>query len=82
MVPMQDEGVVSRTVLHRLSEMKMNTEPGGMTLSEDRRFLAFWAADCAERALPFFEAKAPTDTRPRQAIEELRAFARGGKRIA
>lgn len=40
-----------------------------------------WAADCAERVLPLFEAKAPSDGRPRQAIEGIRAFARGEKRI-
>src|SRR5215813_7653936 len=54
-----------------------------MTLSEeDRRFVGLWAADCAERVLPLFEAKAPSDTRPREAIEGIRAFARGGKRTA
>jgi hypothetical protein len=52
-----------------------------LTLSdEDRRRIALWAADCAERVLPLFEAKAPADTRPRKAIEGTRAFARGGKR--
>ena len=59
----------------------MNPEPGGMTLSEeDRRLIGRWAADCAERVLPLFEAKAPSDTRPRMAIEGVRAFALGGKR--
>jgi hypothetical protein len=54
-----------------------------MTLSEeDLRLVGLWAADCAERVLPLFEAKAPTDTRPREAIEGIRAFARGGKRTA
>src|SRR5262245_60974629 len=54
-----------------------------MTLSEeDRRLVGFWSADCAERVLPLFEAKAPSDTRPREAIEGIRAFARGGKRTA
>ncbi len=54
-----------------------------MTLSEeDRRLVALWAADCAERVLPLFEAKAPSDTRPREATEGIRAFARGGKRTA
>src|SRR5262249_5828345 len=54
-----------------------------MTLSEeDLRLVGFWAADCAERVLPLFEAKAPSDTRPREAIEGIRAFARGGKRMA
>jgi hypothetical protein len=44
-------------------------EPGSMMLSdEERRLLGLWAADCAERALPLFEAKASSDTRPREAI--------------
>jgi len=56
-------------------------EPGGMTLSEeDRRLVGLWAADCAERVLPLFEAKAPSDTRARKAIEGARVFALGGKR--
>ena len=60
----------------------MNREPGALTLSEDdRRVLAVWAADCAERTLPLFEAQAPNDTRPRDAIEGVRAFARGELRI-
>ena len=56
--------------------------PGALTLSEDdRRVLAGWAADCAERTLPLFEAQAPDDTRPRDAIDGLRSFARGDMRI-
>ena len=48
------------------------------TLSEpDRRLVAVWAADCAERVLGLFEAEAPGDSRPRDAIARLRAFARG-----
>ena len=48
------------------------------SLSEqDRRLVAGWAADCAERVLPLFEAEAPADDRPRDAIERARAFARG-----
>jgi len=49
---------------------------------DDRRLLGLWAADCAERVLPLFEARAPGDTRPREAIEVLRGFALGGKRTA
>jgi hypothetical protein len=61
----------------------MGHDPGWITLSEeDRRLVGFWAADCAERVLPLFEAKAPSDTRAREAIEGIRAFARGGKRTA
>ena len=48
------------------------------TLSEgDRRLVAAWAADCAERVLGLFEAEAPGDDRPRAAIARTRAFARG-----
>ena len=57
-------------------------QPGALTLSEDaRRVLAVWAADCADRTLPLFEARAPGDSRPRDAIEGARAFARGELRI-
>lgn len=60
----------------------MERQPGALTLSEDdRRVLALWAADCAERTLPLFEAHAPGDTRPREAIAGGRAFARGEMRI-
>ena len=48
------------------------------TLSEvDRRIVAGWAADCAQRVLWLFEAAAPGDSRPRDAIARTRAFARG-----
>ena len=48
------------------------------SLSEsDRREVAAWAADCAERVLVVFEAEAPADGRPRDAIARTRAFARG-----
>lgn len=53
------------------------------TLSEaDRRIVALWAADCAERVLGLFEAEAPDDRRPRDAIARARAFARGDLRVA
>lgn len=48
------------------------------SLSEtERRIVAAWAADCAERVLPLFEAEAPDDARARDAIDRARAFARG-----
>jgi Imm-5 like putative immunity protein len=43
----------------------------------DRRLVAAWAAQCAERVLGLFEADAPADDRPRAAIARARAFARG-----
>ncbi len=52
-----------------------------MTLNQDDlRLLGHWGADCAERVLPLFEAKAPADPRPREAIAGIRAYANGGKR--
>jgi hypothetical protein len=41
-----------------------------------------WAADCAERVLGLFEAEAPGDLRPRDAIARTRAFARGELGVA
>ena len=53
------------------------------TLSQaDRRIVAVWAADCAERVLGLFEAEAPGDSRPRDAIARTRAFARGELGVA
>ncbi|MBD8077508.1 putative immunity protein [Cellulosimicrobium arenosum] len=43
----------------------------------DRRLVASWAADCAERVLPLFEAEAPDDDRARDGIDRARAFALG-----
>ncbi len=45
---------------------------------EDQRALATWAADCAERVLPFFEKAYPKDDRPREAIETCRTWVRTG----
>jgi hypothetical protein len=53
------------------------------TLTEaDRRIVAGWAADCAQRVLGLFEAVAPGDSRPRDAIARTRAFARGEGDVA
>jgi hypothetical protein len=47
-------------------------------LSEaDRRLLALWAADCAERVLPLFEADAGDDDRARDGINRARRFGSG-----
>jgi hypothetical protein len=44
----------------------------------DQKILALWAADCAERVLPYFEDIRPDDDRPGKAIEECREWARTG----
>jgi hypothetical protein len=46
------------------------------------RAIGAWAADSAERALPVYEARSGSDPRPRAAIEGIREFAAGGKRVA
>lgn len=43
----------------------------------DHRLLALWAAECAERVLPYFQEQSSMDDRPRRAIEAGRAWARG-----
>jgi len=53
------------------------TEHTGRPDSQRHRDLALWAADCAEHVLPHFEQRHPEDSRPRQAIEAARAWARG-----
>jgi hypothetical protein len=50
---------------------------GGTLTDEDHHLLALWAADCAEHVLQYFEEAQPLDSRPRQAIELARAWARG-----
>lgn len=48
----------------------------------DRRLVAAWAADCAEHVVGLFEAEAPDDDRPRDAIARARAYARGERDAA
>jgi hypothetical protein len=45
---------------------------------EDQRAMAIWAADCAERVLPFFEKAYPQDDRPRNAIAVCRTWVQTG----
>lgn len=45
---------------------------------QDQRLMASWAADCAQRVLPFFEKACPLDDRPRKAIETCRTWVRTG----
>src|SRR6059058_4356911 len=50
---------------------------GGTLTDSDHHLLALWAAECAEHVLHLFEQPAPSDPRPRQAIEQARAWVRG-----
>lgn len=55
---------------------------GGTLTDPDHQLLALWAADCAEHVLPLFESERPSDRRPRQAIEQARAWVRGEVKIS
>lgn len=50
--------------------------PQALSLA-DRRWLAGWAADCAEHVLDVFAAEVPEDPRPRELVERARLFAHG-----
>lgn len=50
---------------------------GGTLQDDDHHLLAVWAADCARHVLPFFEQAQPLDDRPRRAIDQAYAWARG-----
>src|SRR6267142_5977762 len=49
---------------------------GGTLTDSDHQLLALWAASCAEHVLDLFESAQPLDPRPRQAIEQVRAWVR------
>lgn len=50
---------------------------GGTLTDDDHRLLALWAATCADHVLPLFDSARPNDPRPRFAIEQAWAWARG-----
>src|SRR5690242_9560967 len=50
---------------------------GGTLTDSNHHLLALWAASCAEHVLGHFESARPADPRPRRAIEQARAWARG-----
>ncbi|GAB3879278.1 putative immunity protein [Terrabacter terrigena] len=51
---------------------------GGTLTDADHGLLALWAATCAEHVLHLFEQEAPSDRRPREAVDAARAWAAGG----
>ena len=55
---------------------------GGTLTDSDHRLLALWAAACAEHVLHLFESVEPSDPRPREAIEQIRAWVRGEIRMS
>jgi hypothetical protein len=61
-----------------LGSCEQKTIRRGTTLTDaDHQLLALWAAACAEHVLARFEPAKPSDSRPRHAIEQARAWVRG-----
>ncbi|WP_329122982.1 putative immunity protein [Streptomyces sp. NBC_01465] len=70
-------------ILPRVRDPRFITIRRGGTLTDsDHRLLALWAAVCAEHVVHFFEAVEPLDRRPREAIEQVRAWVRGEIRMS
>jgi hypothetical protein len=70
-------------ILPKVRDPRFTTIRRGGTLTDtDHRLLALWAATCAEHVLHLFESVAPSDARPRQAIEQIRAWTRGEIRMS
>jgi hypothetical protein len=70
-------------ILPKVRDPRLITLRRGGTLTDaDHRLLALWAAACAEHVLPCFEAARPADPRPRQAIEQARAWVRGETKMS
>jgi hypothetical protein len=65
-------------ILPRDRDPRFTTVRRGGTLTDpDHHLLALWAATCAEHVLYLFESVSPLDLRPRQAIAQVRTWARG-----
>ena len=65
-------------ILPKVRDRRFVTIRRGGTLTDaDHRLLALWAASCAEHVLSLFESARSEDPRPRQAIEQVRAWVRG-----
>ncbi|KWX20883.1 hypothetical protein AFM11_27690 [Mycolicibacterium wolinskyi] len=65
-------------ILSKVRDPRLVTIRRGGTLTDsDHCLLALWAASCAEHVLHLFESARPDDLRPRQAIEQIRAWVRG-----
>jgi hypothetical protein len=61
-----------------LAKTSMDRSIEELVNRSNHRKLAIWAADCADRVLPYFEEKYPDDDRPRKAIEAVRAWTQTG----
>src|SRR5881396_2849929 len=74
---MRAEGVLGVILPKDRDRRFVTIRRGGTLTDSDHQLLALWAASCAEHVLDRFESARPEDPRPRQAIEQARAWVRG-----
>src|SRR5260370_34481134 len=74
---MKTEGVLGVSLSKDRDPRFVTSRRSGTLTDSDHHLLALWAASCAEHVLDRFELVRPDDPRPRQAIEQARAWAHG-----
>jgi hypothetical protein len=74
---MRAEGVLGVILPKDRDRRFVTIRRGGSLTDPDHHLLALWAASCAEHVLDLFESARPGDPRPRQAIQQIRAWVRG-----
>jgi hypothetical protein len=73
---MRAEGVLGVILPKDRDRRFVTIRRGGTLTDSDHQLLALWAASCSEHVLDLFESAQPEDPRPRQAIEQVRAWVR------
>ena len=67
----------NRAPLKTIAIMKHDDLDDIIKIKSFHKAIAMWAADCSEHVLGYFERNVRNNTRPREAIEAARAWARG-----
>src|SRR5207302_11092017 len=73
---MRAEGVLGVILPKDRDRRFVTIRRGGTLTDSDHQLLALWAASCADHVLDLFESVQPEDPRPRQAIDQVRAWVR------
>src|SRR5260370_34083153 len=74
---MKTEGVLGVSLSKDRDPRFVTSRRSGTLTDSDHHLLALWSASCAGHVLDRFELIRPDDPRPRKAIEQARAWARG-----